>query len=160
MIRFGDRNSRLTRRRVLALFAGTTVLATAGSLSRPSLADAAAAKQLLEEFAAGRIPETGKVTLTVPEIAENGNSVPLTVSVESEMTESSHVQSVLILADGNPSPEAITFHFTPMSGAANVTTRIRLAQGTQNVIAVAGMNDGSVYMDKKPVKVTIGGCSG
>ena len=69
------------------------------------------------------------------------------------------VESVMIGADGNPNPEVATFHFTAMSGAAEATTRMRLAK-TQNVIAVARMADGSVYMDKKEVKVTIGGCGG
>ena len=67
--------------------------------------------------------------------------------------------SVMILADGNPRPEVATFHFTALSGAAAATTRMRLAK-TQNVIALAKMADGSVYMDKKEVKVTIGGCGG
>ena len=69
------------------------------------------------------------------------------------------VESVMLLAEGNPSPDVATFHFTALSGVAAATTRMRLAK-TQNVIAVARMKDGSVYMDKKQVKVTIGGCGG
>ena len=61
--------------------------------------------------------------------------------------------------DGNPEPGIATFNFSPMSGEAAATTRIRLAK-TQNVVAVAKMNDGSFFMDKKLVKVTIGGCGG
>jgi sulfur-oxidizing protein SoxY len=159
MICFADKDIGLTRRRVLALFAGTAASGAMGLFPGRSLADAAAAEKRLEEFAAGRTPQTGKVSLTVPEIAENGYSVPVTVSVDSEMTETSYVQSVLVLADANPNPGVITFKFTPMSGAASATTRIRLAK-TQNVIAVAKMNDGSVYLDEKLVKVTIGGCGG
>src|SRR3546814_14432826 len=94
-----------------------------------------------------------------PEIAENGNTVPISVSVDSEMTEASYVESVTLLADGNPNPAVATFHFTPMSGEASATTRMRLAK-TQNVVAVAKLSDGSVFMDKKLVKVTIGGCGG
>lgn len=75
------------------------------------------------------------------------------------MTDDSYVESVTIFAEGNPNPEVATFHFTPMSGAAAATTRIRLAK-TQNVIAVAKMSDGSTYSDRKEVKVTIGGCGG
>ena len=81
------------------------------------------------------------------------------VEVDSTMTDSDMVDSVLILADGNPRPEVATFHFTALSGAASATTRMRLAK-TQNVYAVAKMADGSVHMDKKEVKVTIGGCGG
>jgi sulfur-oxidizing protein SoxY len=75
------------------------------------------------------------------------------------MTADDYVESVLILADGNPSPAVATFHFTALSGAADAKTRIRLAK-TQNVIAVAKMSNGSTFMDKKEVKVTIGGCGG
>ena len=75
------------------------------------------------------------------------------------MTDDNYVQSVLILADGNPEPGVATFNFSPLSGEASATTRIRLAK-TQNVVAVAKMSDGSVFMDKKLVKVTIGGCGG
>ncbi|MDP2733806.1 MAG: thiosulfate oxidation carrier protein SoxY, partial [Hoeflea sp.] len=100
-----------------------------------------------------------KITLTAPEIAENGNTVPISVSVESAMEGDDLVESVIIFADGNPSPAVATFHFTEMSGAALATTRMRLAK-TQNVVAVAKMKDGSFFMDKKQVKVTIGGCGG
>lgn len=108
-------------------------------------------------FTGGKKSQRGRVSLTLPQIAEDGRSVPLSVSVDSEMSESSYVQSILILAERNPKPGVITFNFTPKSGTASATTRIRLAE-TQNVIAVAKMNDGSVYMDTQRVKVTIGGC--
>jgi sulfur-oxidizing protein SoxY len=75
------------------------------------------------------------------------------------MTAQSHVTEVLILADGNPRSGVAKFHFSPSSGVAEANTRIRLA-ATQNVIAVAKMNDGSFFMASKPVKVTIGGCGG
>ncbi|MEZ5832376.1 MAG: thiosulfate oxidation carrier protein SoxY [Dongiaceae bacterium] len=149
----------LTRRQTLGLCAGATVLATIGPAIPAAFADAAAAERSLMEFTGGKTPEAGKITLTAPEIAENGNTVPLSISVEGEMTEASYVQSVLLLADGNPNPGVATFHFSPMSGRASATTRMRLAK-TQTVIAVAKMSDGSVYMDKKQVKVTIGGCGG
>jgi sulfur-oxidizing protein SoxY len=66
---------------------------------------------------------------------------------------------VTLLADGNPNPAVATFHFTPLSGTATATTRIRLAK-TQNVVAVAKMSNGAVFSDTKLVKVTIGGCGG
>lgn len=149
----------LTRRQALALSAGAAAFATIGIDVRTAFADAAATEKRLMGFTGGKAPQTGKITLTAPEIAENGNTVPISVSVESEMTDASYVAAVMLLADGNPNPAVATFHFTPMSGAAAATTRMRLAK-TQNVIAVARMNDGSVYMDKKQVKVTIGGCGG
>jgi sulfur-oxidizing protein SoxY len=149
----------LTRRRALGLCAGAAAVAALGPGIGSALADEAAAEKSLTDFTGGKQPETGRITLKAPEIAENGNTVPVTVTVDSEMTEASYVQSVMLLADGNPNPGVATFHFSPMSGRASATTRMRLAK-TQNVIAVALMSDGSVYMDKKQVKVTIGGCGG
>lgn len=145
----------VTRRQALGLSAGAAAFVALG----PAFADEAATEKTLMEFTGGKTPESGKIDLKAPEIAENGNTVPITVSVESEMSESSYVESVTVLAEGNPNPAVATFHFTPMSGEASATTRMRLAK-TQNVVAVAKMSDGSVYMDRKQVKVTIGGCGG
>ena len=111
------------------------------------------------DFTGGVAPGEGKITLTAPEIAENGNTVPVSVSVESAMEGDDLVESVILFADGNPNPAVATFHFTAMSGAALATTRMRLAK-TQNVVAVAKMKDGSFFIDRKEVKVTIGGCGG
>jgi sulfur-oxidizing protein SoxY len=75
------------------------------------------------------------------------------------MTEQSYVSDVLIVADGNPNGGMATFHFSPASGVAEANTRVRLA-ATQNITAVARMNDGSFFTATRPVKVTIGGCGG
>jgi sulfur-oxidizing protein SoxY len=115
--------------------------------------------ELIKKFAGGKEPVKGKVKLDLPEIAENGNTVPMNVAVESPMTEQSYVTELMIVADANPRGGVVTFRFSPVSGVAEANTRIRLAE-TQNVIAVAKMNDGSVFMDTKQVKVTIGGCGG
>lgn len=147
----------MNRRQVLGLTASVALVSAAGV--RFSFADAPATEKVIMEFAGGKMPKTGKITLTAPEIAENGNTVPIAVNVESAMAGGDMVQSVLIVAEGNPNPEVATFHFTALSGTAAATTRMRLAK-TQNVIAVAKMADGSVFMDKKEVKVTIGGCGG
>jgi len=149
----------VTRRQALGLSAGGMAFLALGPGMKLALADEAATEKSLMEFTGGKTPAAGKVTLKAPEIAENGNTVPISVSVDSEMTAGSYVQSVTLLAEGNPNPAVATFHFSPMSGEASATTRMRLAK-TQNVIAVAKMSDGSVYMDKKQVKVTIGGCGG
>ncbi len=101
--------------------------------------------------------EAGIVKLFTPEIAENGNSVPISVFVASQMSAEDYVASVLIVAEGNPNPQVVTFHFTPLSGEAKVKTRMRLAQ-TQDVLAVAKLSDGSVHKTSNHVKVTIGGC--
>jgi sulfur-oxidizing protein SoxY len=147
----------ISRRQALGLGAGAVA-----ALAVPMWPTVALAKNdaedVIKAFTGGKSPEKAKVKLELPEIAENGNTVPVTVSVESPMTTESYVKDVLILADGNPRAGVITFHFSP-SAVPEANTRIRLAE-TQNVVAVAKMNDGSVFMTSKEVKVTIGGCGG
>ena len=143
--------SRLTRRTALTAIAGALV-------ARNALATPDSAMEWLAGLAKGT-PKEGKVALKAPEIAENGNAVPLTVAVESEMSEKSYVKALYIAADGNPNPPVAVYEFTPMSGKAEVSMRIRLAQ-TQKLIAVAEMNDGTLYTASREVKVTIGGCGG
>jgi sulfur-oxidizing protein SoxY len=113
----------------------------------------------IAKFTGGRTPEPGKISLNLPEIAENGNAVPLAVRVESPMTPADHVTEILIVADGNPRPVVAIFHFTPLSGRAEASTRIRLA-GTQNVAVFAKTSAEALLTVQKQVKVTIGGCGG
>jgi len=143
------------RRQAIAL--GLGAFASAASLAPAQAANDSA--ELIKTFTGGKPATEGKVKLDLPEIAENGNTVPMTVSVESAMTEQSYVTEVLVVGDGNPNGGMAKFHFTPLSGAAEANTRIRLA-ATQNITAVARMNDGSFYTASKQVKVTIGGCGG
>lgn len=150
---------KMNRREALALSGGAAVFAMLGLQVSSAFASTDETEKSIMEFTGGKTPEAGKITLTAPEIAENGNTVPVAVSVESAMSGEDLVQSVIILADGNPNPAVATFNFTEASGVAGATTRMRLAK-TQNVIAIAKMADGSVFMDKKQVKVTIGGCGG
>lgn len=92
------------------------------------------------------------VTLIAPEIAENGNTVPIEVNAPGAV-------SIMVLATGNPTPAVGTFNFGPLAGAQMASTRIRLA-GTQDVMAIAKMADGSFASASQEVKVTIGGCGG
>ncbi|WP_333832872.1 thiosulfate oxidation carrier protein SoxY [Rubrimonas sp.] len=145
-----------TRRQTFGLASGAAAFAAVA----PKLAFAAAdADAVVAAFTGGAAPQAGRITLTAPEIAENGNSVPVSISVESPMTDGDHVAEVLLLATGNPSPTVATFRFSPLAGSAAATTRVRLAK-TQNMMAIAKMSDGSVWMDQSEVKVTIGGCGG
>lgn len=147
----------LSRRAALALGGGVVAALVVGA---PRLALAKNDhEELIKAFTGGKAPTKGKITLDVPEIAENGNTVPLSFTVDSPMTAQSYVTDVLVVADGNPRGGIATFHFTPSSGAAEASTRVRLAE-TQNIIAIAKMNDGTLFMETKPVKVTIGGCGG
>jgi sulfur-oxidizing protein SoxY len=146
----------LTRRTALAAIASALV-------ARNAFATPEQTKEWLAAAAAqgskGGTPKEGKVTLKAPEIAENGNAVPITVSVESEMTDKSYVKAIYIAADGNPNPGVATYEFTPLSGKAEVQLRVRLAQ-TQKLVVVAEMNDGALYTVSREIKVTIGGCGG
>jgi sulfur-oxidizing protein SoxY len=135
------------------------MMAMAGALvARNAFATVDQAKEWLADHAKGT-PQAGKVTLKAPEIAENGNAVPLTVSVDSEMSEKSYVKAIYVAADGNPNPGVAVFELTQLSGKAEVALRVRLQQ-TEKIVAVAEMSDGSLYTASREVKVTIGGCGG
>ncbi len=152
--------TRIGRRRLLfgsgGMVAGLGLAGLAGGSAR---ADVAAVEARIKEIVGDRSVQEGRITLDAPEIAENGNTVPISVSVDSPMTADDHVQRVHVFADGNPRPDVCTFHFTPKNGEAWASTRIRLAK-TQKVYALAEMSDGSVYVASREVKVTIGGCGG
>jgi sulfur-oxidizing protein SoxY len=102
--------------------------------------------------------ETGKVKLELPSIVENGNTVPLTVSVDSPMTETEYVESIHVFNQKNPQPYVAAFHLGARAGKARVATRIRLAD-SQRVVAVARLNDGSFWSDSADVIVTLAACT-
>ncbi|WP_323776003.1 thiosulfate oxidation carrier protein SoxY [Leisingera sp.] len=112
----------------------------------------AAADDRIAAFTGGADIAEGGVTLTAPEIAENGNTVPVSVAAEG-------ASAILVLATGNPEPGVATFNFGPGAAQQSASTRIRLA-GTQDVVAVAKLADGSFAKASATVKVTIGGCGG
>jgi sulfur-oxidizing protein SoxY len=148
----------LSRRATLVLGAGgaaLTVLGWGGS----ARAGAKEAADEIAKFTGGKTATQGKISIELPEIAENGNTVPLAVAVDAPMTADNHVSEVLVVADGNPRPGVAVFHFSPMSGKAAASTRIRLA-ATQNIIVVAKTSKGEFFTGQKLVKVTIGGCGG
>lgn len=153
--------SALTRREALLLAAGATIVAAGGVVltSGTAHADQKMIDDAVMKLIGDKKPAEGKITFDLPQIAENGNTVPVGVTVDSPMTAKDYVKSVHLFADGNPAPEVATLHFTPMSGKASAATRMRLAK-TQNVVAVAEMSDGSVFRAQQEVKVTIGGCGG
>ena len=104
-------------------------------------------------------PTEAKVTIDMPEIAENGNTVPFSITVDSPMTEEKYVKAIHIIATANPQPGVATFRFTPLSGKATVASRMRLAR-TQDIVSVAELSDGKFLTGRRTVKVTIGGCGG
>ena len=117
------------------------------------------AEEIIQEFTGGAEIGSGNLMLTTPEIAENGNQVKVSFEMDSPMTNSDHIKTVYILADGNPSPNVAKFSFTPEMGSCSATTRIRLSK-TQNVYLLAENNNGQFLMTNAQVKVTIGGCGG
>ena len=154
----GNPAETIHRRRFLTLTGAGGVALAVGQLA-PSAARAAKSDvaQAIRELTGGRQPAAGKIRIDLPEIAEYGDAVPLSVEVDSPMTAESYISAIHIFAEENPLPRVATFRFTPMSGKAHVSTRIRLAK-TQNVVAVAEASSGEVYMAKRAVKVTVGGC--
>ncbi len=99
----------------------------------------------------------GKVKLELPPLIENGNSVSMTVTVESPMTSEDYVKAIHVFNEKNPQPNVISVHLSPRAGRAHIATRIRLAN-SQKVIAVAEMNDGSFWSDELEVIVTLAAC--
>jgi sulfur-oxidizing protein SoxY len=148
----------LSRRGALAVGASGVALTVVGWGTGAHAAAKDAADQIAK-FTGGKVAEKGKVAIELPEIAENGNTVPLAVTVDSPMTADDYVSEVLVVAEGNPNPGVATFHFSPMSGKAEASTRIRLAT-TQNIVVVAKTSKGEFFTGQKLVKVTIGGCGG
>ncbi|WP_027556971.1 thiosulfate oxidation carrier protein SoxY [Bradyrhizobium sp. Cp5.3] len=139
----------------IAGLAGLALIVTSnGAQATPDEVSAAIAKLYGEKK-----PESGKIKLDVPEIAENGLVVPVNVEVESPMTDADYVKAVHIFAEGNPLPNVVSYKFTPACGKAAASARMRLAQ-TQNIICLAEMSNGSLYKASASVKVTIGGCGG
>jgi sulfur-oxidizing protein SoxY len=148
--------SSLTRRGALLLGAGLTVtlVAVDGGAATPADAEAEIAK-----FTGGKATESGKIAIDLPEIAENGNTVPLEIKVDSPMTAADYVSEIRVVGDANPNAGIVKFHLTPASGKADVGTRIRLG-GTGNVTVLAKTSTGKFYVERKMVKVTVGGCGG
>jgi sulfur-oxidizing protein SoxY len=146
----------LTRRTVLTL--GPAVL-LAGSAGLPAHATPDEAQAEIAKFTGGVTPAEGKISIDLPEIAENGNTVPMAVTIDAPMEADNYISDILIVADSNPRPGVATFRLTPLAGRATVATRIRLAE-TENVIVVAKTSTGQFMTARKQVKVTIGGCGG
>lgn len=136
----------LTRRNVMAMGLGGVAAAMLPAAASAEVAEAIAA------FTGGADVGDAGLTLIAPEIAENGNTVPVEVDAPG-------AAEIAVFADGNPVPEVATFAFGPLAASQRASTRIRLAT-TQNVVAVAKMADGSFVQVSQEVKVTIGGCGG
>jgi sulfur-oxidizing protein SoxY len=117
-------------------------------------------KQFEDTFAkvtAGATPVADKITVDLPELADNGNFVPITMTVDSPMTDADHVKAIHIVSSANPVALVATFHLSPVNAIARVQSRMRLAK-TQDVIVLAELSNGGLLMSTTKVGVTIGGC--
>ena len=148
-----------TRRKFLAAAGG---LAAAAAL--PSIATAQSTRtppnnmpEVIRRLVGSAQINKGKVKLGLPPLVENGHMVPLTVSVESPMTEAAHVKAIHVFTEKNPLPEVASFHLGARAGRARVATRIRLAD-TQTVVAIAELSDGSFWSGSTHVIVTLAAC--
>ena len=113
---------------------------------------------LVRSFTGGRDVLPGKVTLALPSVADNGNSVPMTVKVDSPMTAADHVRSVHLISEKNPVRDMASFYFGPHLARAEFTTRLRL-NGSQRVVAIAGLSDGSFWSDMVQIEVREAACT-
>ena len=147
---------KISRSNALLFIGGFTGTAFFPSLS---FAQSNQALNRINEITKGLGASESDIWLDLPEIAENGNQVKVSFEIDNPMTDSNHIKSVYILADGNPSPNVAKFSFTPEMGSCSATTRIRLSK-TQNVYLLAENNNDQFLMTNAQVKVTIGGCGG
>lgn len=146
----------LSRRRLLAVAAACASV----GLARPSFARKSAdddAVKLIENLTGKTPTPSDRVRLAMPSVFPNGYTVPLSLDVDSPMTETDYVKSIRVLAPQNPLIEVATFHFAPERSQARASSRIRLAE-PQFVLAVAEMNDGALLFGKTWVDVATDGC--
>lgn len=117
----------------------------------------AAMQEAIRKVVGGARVTPGKVKVDLPQLVDNGNTVPLSVVVDSPMTAADHVQAIHVFTEKNPQPDVASFRLGPRAGRASVSTRIRLAD-TQSVVALAQMSDGSFWSGKADAVVTIAAC--
>jgi sulfur-oxidizing protein SoxY len=151
--------SDISRRHVLQL-AGTAALSGALPVVtvRPANATPAMLASAIRDLVGEAAVKVGRVKLEIPPLVENGNTVPMTVSVDSPMTAEDHVKSIHVFNEKNPQPNIGNFHLGARAGRAKVTTRIRLAD-SQKVTAIAQLSDGSFWSGSVDVIVTLAACT-
>ena len=123
----------------------------------PARATPAAMQEAIRQVVGSVRVTPGRVKLDLPPLVENGNTVPIAISVESAMSPADHVKAIHVFNEKNPQPDVVSFHLGPRAGRASVATRIRLAD-TQTVVAIAELSDGSFWSARTPVVVTLAAC--
>jgi sulfur-oxidizing protein SoxY len=148
-----------TRRHFLGLAGSAAVLGSVPAVTlRPAEATPATLAAAIRSVVGGAAVRTGKVKLDLPPLVENGNTVPMTVSVSSPMTADDYVKSIHVFNEKNPQPNVGNYYLTSMAGRAQVSTRIRLAD-SQKIVAIARLSDGSFWSTTADVVVTLAACT-
>ena len=148
-----------SRRQFLTLAGGAAVMGAVPIVAvRPAEATPAMLASAIRNVVGTATVQTGKVKIDVPPLVENGNTVPLTVTVTSPMTENDYVKSIHVFNEKNPQPNVGNFYLGPRAGRAQISTRIRLAD-TQKIVAIARLSDGSFWSVSADVVVTLAACT-
>jgi sulfur-oxidizing protein SoxY len=160
-MRANDRSTSATRRQFLVAAGGLAGLAGGVALvplgARPAGATPAMMAAAIRDVVGESPVREGRITLDLPPLVENGNAVPMTITVDSPMSAADHVKSIHVFNEKNPQPYVATFHLGPRAGKAKVSTRVRLAD-SQKVVAIAEMSDGSFWSDSATMIVTLAAC--
>lgn len=153
----------MTTRRQFLVFACGAASATAATTAEAQLDPnqealrRAAFSEAVHKVTGGAPVRRGRVELALPPLIDNGNTVPLSVSVESPMTSADHVRAIHVFTEKNPQPNVLSAHFGPRAGRASIVTRVRIAD-TQSVTAIAQLSDGTFWSDRVDVVVTLSAC--
>ena len=148
-----------TRRHFLGLAGGAAVAGAIPLVTlRPAEATPATLAAAIRNVVGTAVVRTGKVKLDVPPLVENGNTVPMTVSVANPMTPEDHVKSIHVFNEKNPQPNIGNFYLGPQAGRAQISTRIRLAD-SQKVVAIARLSDDSFWSASVDIVVTLAACT-
>ncbi|WP_433994393.1 SoxY-related AACIE arm protein [Bradyrhizobium canariense] len=148
-----------TRRQFLGLAGGAAVLGAVPIVTiRPADATPAMLASAMRNVTGEAVVKTGRVKLDIPPLVENGNTVPMTVSVLSPMTPDDYVKSIHVFNEKNPQPNIGNFYLGPRAGRAQIATRIRLAD-SQKIVAIARLSDDSFWSASIDVVVTLAACT-
>jgi sulfur-oxidizing protein SoxY len=149
----------ISRRHLLQFASGAAMCGALPVITvRPAHATPAMLASAIRDLVGEAAVKVGKVKLEIPPLVENGNTVPMKVSVDSPMTSDDHVKSIHVFNEKNPQPNIGNFHLGPRAGRAQIATRIRLAD-SQKVIAIAQLSDGSFWSGSIDVIVTLAACT-
>ena len=148
-----------TRRQFIGLAGSAAVLGAVPLVAlRPAEATPATLAAAIRNVVGAAVVHTGKVKIDVPPLVENGNTVPMTVSVLSPMTSDDYVKSIHVINEKNPQPNIGNFYLGPRAGRAQISTRIRLAD-SQKITAIAHLADGSFWSASAEIVVTLAACT-